>query len=62
MSLVRQTPIGSVLAILSLTQLLGRYVVLDDLKEGSVTLENLKDDLKRTFDTGTSANLRMHAW
>lgn len=58
MSLVRQTPIGSVLAILSLTQLLGRYVVLDDLKEGSVTLENLKDDLKRTFDTGTSANLR----
>lgn len=56
MALVLET-IGPAAVLVPFVQLLGKYIVLRDLKEHSDTLNTLHDDLKRTFDGG-AGNLR----
>lgn len=55
-TLVSET-IGAFRGVLTAVNFLGKLIVLEDLREGSRTLINLKDDLKRLFDGG-QASLR----
>jgi len=51
-SLVQLSPLGVALSVVPLAQLAGKYLALDDLKEGSRALQDLKDDLRREFGVG----------